>query len=54
MTVDGRIENGQIILNQEIRLPEGMKIRVELSLRNQSSNLPKKQPQRSFRRYMSG
>jgi len=29
MTVDGRIENGQIVLNQEITLPEGMKVRVE-------------------------
>jgi predicted DNA-binding antitoxin AbrB/MazE fold protein len=29
MTVDGRIENGQIVLNQEISLPEGMKVRVE-------------------------
>jgi hypothetical protein len=30
MTVDGHIENGQIVLNQEILLPEGMKVRVEL------------------------
>jgi hypothetical protein len=29
MTVDGHIENGQIVLNQEIVLPEGMKVRVE-------------------------
>jgi hypothetical protein len=29
MTVEGHIENGQIVLNQEIRLPEGMKVRVE-------------------------
>ena len=29
MTVDGHIENGQIVLNQEISLPEGMKVRVE-------------------------
>ena len=30
MTVEGHIENGQIVLNQEISLPEGMKVRVEL------------------------
>jgi hypothetical protein len=29
MTVEGHIENGQIVLNQEISLPEGMKVRVE-------------------------
>ena len=29
MTVHGHIENGQIILDQEIPLPEGMKVRVE-------------------------
>jgi hypothetical protein len=29
MTVEGHIENGQIVLNQEIPLPEGMKVRVE-------------------------
>ena len=30
MTVEGHIENGQIVLNQEISLPEGMKVGVEL------------------------
>lgn len=29
MTVEGRVENGHIVLNQEITLPEGMKVRVE-------------------------
>ena len=29
MTVEGHIENGQIVLNQEVPLPEGMKVRVE-------------------------
>jgi hypothetical protein len=29
MTVDGHIENGQIVLNQEVSLPEGTKVRVE-------------------------
>ena len=30
MTVEGRVENGHIVLNQDIALPEGMKVRVEL------------------------
>lgn len=30
MTVDGRVENGQIVLNDPVALPEGMKVRVEL------------------------
>jgi hypothetical protein len=29
MTVEGRIENGQIVLIHQIPLPEGMKVRVE-------------------------
>jgi len=29
MTVEGHVENGQIVLNQEISLPEGMRVRVE-------------------------
>ncbi len=29
MTVEGHIENGQIVLNQVIPLPEGMRVRVE-------------------------
>jgi hypothetical protein len=30
MTVEGHIENGQIVLNQHISLPEGARVRVEL------------------------
>ena len=30
MTVEGHIENGRIVLSQEIALPEGMRVRVEL------------------------
>lgn len=30
MTVEGHIENGQIVLNQPVALPEGMRVRVEL------------------------
>ncbi len=30
MTVEGHIENGQIILNQPVVLPEGKKVRVEV------------------------
>jgi hypothetical protein len=29
MTVEGHIENGRIILDQSVPLPEGMKVRVE-------------------------
>jgi hypothetical protein len=29
MTVEGHIENGQIVLNQEIPLLEGIRVRVE-------------------------
>ncbi len=29
MTVEGHIENGQIVLNQEVPLLDGMKVRVE-------------------------
>lgn len=30
MTVEGHIENGQIVLDQDTPLPEGMKVRVHL------------------------
>ena len=30
MTIEGHIENGHIILDEQIPLPEGMKVRVEL------------------------
>lgn len=30
MTIEGHIENGQIVLNQNTPLPEGMKVRVEV------------------------
>ena len=30
MTVEGHIENGQIILDQKVALPDGVKVRVEL------------------------
>lgn len=30
MTVEGHIENGQIVLNHDISLPEGARVRVEL------------------------
>ncbi len=30
MTVEGHIENGQIVLNEHISLPEGARVRVEL------------------------
>ncbi len=30
MTVHGHIENGRIVLDQEVALPEGMRDRVEL------------------------
>jgi hypothetical protein len=29
MTIEGHIENGQIILDQAVALPEGAKVRVE-------------------------
>lgn len=32
MTVEGHIENGRIVLNPQVVLPEGMKVRVELVL----------------------
>ena len=30
MTIEGHVENGQIILDQAVALPDGMKVRVEL------------------------
>jgi hypothetical protein len=30
MTLEGHVVNGQIVLNQNVALPEGMKVRVEL------------------------
>ena len=30
MTIEGHVENGQIILDQQVALTEGMKVRVEL------------------------
>jgi hypothetical protein len=30
MTLEGHVENGQIILDEAVALPEGMKVRIEL------------------------
>ncbi len=30
MTVEGHIENGQIVFNEHVSLPEGARVRVEL------------------------
>jgi hypothetical protein len=43
MTVDGRIENGQIVLNQEISLPEGMKVREEFVSKDPAQELTKEE-----------
>ena len=43
MTVEGHIKNGQIVLNQPVALPEGMKVRVEL-LEKELSATPSPKP----------
>jgi len=30
MTVEGHVENGQVVLDSQLPLPEGMRVRVEL------------------------
>ena len=44
MTIEGHIENGQIVLNQPVALPEGMKVRVELLDRESSTASPANPP----------
>ena len=52
MTVEGHIENGKIVLNQEISLPEGMNVRVEFVSQERVQESTK-ELQKSFRRYTS-
>jgi hypothetical protein len=53
MTVDGHIEKGQIVLNQEISLPEGMKVRVELLSDSESPQKADALPGTQFDHYKS-
>ncbi len=53
MTVDGHIENGQIVLNQEISLPEGMKVRVELLTDSETPQQADTPPSTHFEHYKS-
>jgi hypothetical protein len=53
MTVDGHIENGQIVLNQEIPLPEGMKVRVELLSDDGTEQKADAPPGKQFEHYQS-
>ena len=53
MTVHGHIENGQIILDQEIPLPEGMKVRVELLSSDDISQKAQMRPGTHFEHYRS-
>ena len=53
MTVDGHIENGQIVLNQEVSLPEGMKVRVELLSEVETAQETAVPPGAQFEHYKS-
>jgi hypothetical protein len=53
MTIDGHIENGQIVLNQEISLPEGMKVRVELLSEVETAQETAVPPGTQFEHYQS-
>ncbi len=54
MTVEGHIENGQIVLNQGIVLPEGMKVRVELVAHETPAKHGIEDKLKCFHRSMSG
>jgi hypothetical protein len=53
VTIDGHIENGQIVLNQEISLPEGMKVRVELLSDGETTPKADAPPGTQFEHYKS-
>jgi hypothetical protein len=53
MTIDGHIEKGQIVLNQAVPLPEGMKVRVELLSEIETANEAAVLPGAQFEHYKS-
>jgi len=53
MTINGHVENGQIILDEPVPLFEGMKVHVELVNSEPTQPIEEQQPPTLYERYKS-
>ena len=53
MTINGHVENGQIILDEPVPLVDGMKVRVELVNSEPTQPIEQQQPPTLYERYKS-